>query len=752
VEVEGRPTELTVGQRLRRGPYVYELFSIMIHSGSAIGGHYYAYIKSFADKKWYCFNDQSVSKLNEEDIEGTFGGPDSRSRGYYSSMYASSANAYMLMYRRIDRSKNNDFLPKEDLPLHVLDQIEEDRLLQEEKRRLEEYERSLCKFRLFARHPVSGELMEKKIEVQNQWSLEDTVTEAHKILELQDVVPVSRCRLVRYDEYSECLDQSFDENEGMEETFCMMVGGPRNYYSFELFLEIRAENEVFKQYNRGGLNLKILLVNLETLKVALPVAMRAEQSWTVLQLKEAVSEKFGLLVETMNLAVETYQNEGRHLAIDSHQLKHESLFKKHTIFACSDPEDFRKPFKESEMNKLIDVHVNSILLYVTIPPPPQRPAIATTTAETTEERDEEREGGVVMESSVDKPGEQPTADNEEGPPATSEGVGTGGSEISPPEAPPPTEDTVDMTKERPLQRTIEVRIDRRSTLQDLKDMLVEHVQQPVNNFKIYRLYSNNQEYEMSRLNDHLNTMPRETQLIVRLGRALQAGEVRVRLSLLRMEEAEFCKPLMDSIVTKGMTVGEFKKQLVREAYKQGIEYPLQIDRLRLRKKTWRTASTIYLDDQVFERDIHVFANFEIYVEPLKGLEPMTSPDQMQIYLKRWHPSTYTVDPPHEIILDQNSPAHLRMRISEASGIPQEHVMFGKAHNSFPGEVSVLDLDDDLEWNPKVSSISSMPLSIYDDGAVLYYKDGREKLMDLTAEKKNEILKNERLAASFLLLL
>ena len=43
-----------------------------------------------------------------------------------------------------------------------------------------------------------------------------------------------------------------------------------------------------------------------------------------------------------------------------------------------------------------------------------------------------------------------------------------------------------------------------------------------------------------------------------------------------------------------------------------------LHRLRLRKKTWRTASTIYLDDQVFERDIHVFANFEIYVEPLKG--------------------------------------------------------------------------------------------------------------------------------------
>lgn len=30
----------------------YELFSIMIHSGSATGGHYYAYIKSFENNQW----------------------------------------------------------------------------------------------------------------------------------------------------------------------------------------------------------------------------------------------------------------------------------------------------------------------------------------------------------------------------------------------------------------------------------------------------------------------------------------------------------------------------------------------------------------------------------------------------------------------------------------------------------------------------------------------------------------------------
>lgn len=43
------------------GPYMYELYAIMIHSGSASGGHYYAYIKDFKTDQWLCFNDQSVS-------------------------------------------------------------------------------------------------------------------------------------------------------------------------------------------------------------------------------------------------------------------------------------------------------------------------------------------------------------------------------------------------------------------------------------------------------------------------------------------------------------------------------------------------------------------------------------------------------------------------------------------------------------------------------------------------------------------
>ncbi|KAL6068358.1 hypothetical protein STEG23_020188, partial [Scotinomys teguina] len=47
---------------LEKNSLMYELFSVMVHSGSAAGGHYYACIKSFSDEQWYSFNDQHVSR------------------------------------------------------------------------------------------------------------------------------------------------------------------------------------------------------------------------------------------------------------------------------------------------------------------------------------------------------------------------------------------------------------------------------------------------------------------------------------------------------------------------------------------------------------------------------------------------------------------------------------------------------------------------------------------------------------------
>ena len=65
--------------------------------------------------------------------------------------------------------------------------------------------------------------------------------------------------------------------------------------------------------------------------------------------------------------------------------------------------------------------------------------------------------------------------------------------------------------------------------------------------------------------------------------------------------------------------------------------------------------------------------------------------------------------------------HIVLQLSELSGVPVERVEFAKAYGSFPCEMSVLDIESDLEWNPSLTTISSMPLSIYDDGSILYLK-------------------------------
>ena len=96
--------------------------------------------------------------------------------------------------------------------------------------------------------------------------------------------------------------------------------------------------------------------------------------------------------------------------------------------------------------------------------------------------------------------------------------------------------------------------------------------------QVYRIYSNNQEYEMFRVQDTLQPVPNETKMVVRLGRALKPGEFRVKLSLLEINEPEFFKPRLDSIVAKGMTVRPFKEQVVEEAYEQGVDVQLNADR------------------------------------------------------------------------------------------------------------------------------------------------------------------------------
>ena len=73
-------------------------------------------------------------------------------------------------------------------------------------------------------------------------------------------------------------------------TFGHHVGGAREKYNFELFMEICGEGEEFYPYNEGGLNLNVIIIDLPQATVREPVRMRGEQTWTVQYLKTEIAK------------------------------------------------------------------------------------------------------------------------------------------------------------------------------------------------------------------------------------------------------------------------------------------------------------------------------------------------------------------------------------------------------------------------------------------------------------------------------
>ncbi|XP_019863833.1 PREDICTED: ubiquitin carboxyl-terminal hydrolase 47-like, partial [Amphimedon queenslandica] len=122
---------------------------------------------------------------------------------------------------------------------------------------------------------------------------------------------------------------------------------------------------------------------------------------------------------------------------------------------------------------------------------------------------------------------------------------------------------------------------------------------------------NNKEYEMAGLHETLMDIRSGSKLIVRLGRAIRKGEYRIKLYLLQVNNTDFCKDMMDSIVAKYTPVREFKKQILEEAKVRRIDCDLELDKMRLRDKRGVNPGRIYLDHQVID------TKETYYVEPLK---------------------------------------------------------------------------------------------------------------------------------------
>ncbi|XP_062869247.1 ubiquitin carboxyl-terminal hydrolase 47 isoform X2 [Trichomycterus rosablanca] len=831
----------------------YELFSVMVHSGSAAGGHYYACIKSFSDGQWYSFNDQHVSKITQDDIRKTYGGS-SGSRGYYSSAFASSTNAYMLIYRLKDHSRNAKYLDVEDFPEHIKCVVQRERESEEQEKRQREIERNTCKIKLFCMHPVKMMMMENKLEVHKDKTLREATEIAYKLMDLECVVPLDCCRLVKYDEFHEYLERSYEGEEDVP--MGLLLGGVKSSYMFDLLLETRRPDQVFQPYKPGEVMVKVHVVNLKSETIAAPVSVRAYLNQTITEFKQLIAQATVLSAETMRVVLERCYNDLRLLYVPNKTLKAEGFFRSNKVFVeSSDSPDHQVTFTDSLLWKLLDRHGNTIRLFVSLPEESLGHRTSYPKASNdSEDSFEGAKGGnqcveAILEESTEKlknislqqqqkqqqkqtqtssisesqkssdhsdfehldfpqPENQLASEERSDSDANNDrSTSSVDSDIlssshssdtlcNADSAPLPLANGLDshsITSSRrskahegkketwdtaeedsgtdseydengkskaqtqylyfkaetysqedasgDAQKCLLVHVDKRITLAAFKQNLEPFVGVPSTQFKVFRVYANNQEFESVRLNETLSSFSDDNKITIRLGRALKKGEYRVKVYQLLVNDPEPCKFLLDTVFAKGMTVRQSKEELLPQLRDQCKLEP-SIDRIRLRKKTWKNPGTVFLDYHVYEEDINISSNWEVFLEILEEPEQMKSMSQLAVLTRRWCPTQMKLEPFREVVLESSTVDELKEKLAEISGIPLENLEFAKGRGTFPCDISVLEIHQDLDWNPKVSTLNVWPLYICDDGAVVFYRDSTEEPKELSEEERNELMKKE----------
>lgn len=836
---------------IEKGPYVYELFSIMVHSGSANGGHYYAYVKSFTENQWFCFNDAQVSRVSYEEIRKTYGGGPSRS-GYYISAYSSSTNAYMLMYRKVDKESNAEPMSPEEFPEHLKALLKSMQEAEERERQQKELERSMVKIKLFCLIPGRHTMQEMRLKVHKDSSLAEATQTAHQIMGLEGVVPLERCRLVMYDDCSESLECSLEDQE--DQTIGEILGGVKSTYHCDLLLEIRGPHETFQPYKKGGTTVKVHVVVLESQEIARPVVVRGLKSQTVAEFKAQVAQQLALPSAEMRMVHQRFHTDLTLLSCPTRLLKHEDFGKSNTVYIeFLDREDAKKPFKESLFFEILDRHVNTIIIYVHLPPIDKVLMEKQCMPANGEQRvcNIEDEGGTSALSSAGgtSKGHVPGTSHEAAGSdydsdlcdSSSSGChGTGGDQsedssltdsertlvgddLSPrnnspdlaeadgaeaslgptsefvpsvelaqkmgenfrncfglqhedsavsPEEGPRSEDaavlasgdaastaaTSGVPKEEPKRyfrawpfkdtdnsRGLRVYVDKRITFGALKKELEVYVGIDCAYFKVFRAYSNGQEFECTKLMDNLTSYAEDTKLLIKLGRALQSGEYRMKVFLLTPNAQETSKFLLDWIFTKGVSVLKVKEDLLPEIRERcGLDIPL--NRCRLRKKTSGNPGPVYLDSAKFDDEVPTFLSYEVFLEVLPGPERVVSSSSLVVFVRRWRPSSFTFDPLDEVVLEERTVDALKDALSSLSGLPPDNIEVAKCPGPFPCVVSSLTVHAEMEWHSSASSLSSWPLYISEDGLVVLYRDKTEPLKELTEEEKREISNRENVRA------
>lgn len=154
--------EINLGAYVKTpGKWKYSLFSILVHKGNAVTGHYFSYISPKLNGEWYIFNDDSVDRVlfsfaKMSSLGGDLIEYEVRESGFVEEVQTKNETcAYMLVYIKTDmKSMILEDLAGEDIPEHVKEIFDS-----ENKRRKEELKQKALKDSLLTVYVLSSEIL-----------------------------------------------------------------------------------------------------------------------------------------------------------------------------------------------------------------------------------------------------------------------------------------------------------------------------------------------------------------------------------------------------------------------------------------------------------------------------------------------------------------------------------------------------------------------------------------------------------------
>ena len=265
------------------------------------------------------------------------------------------------MYRQVDKNRNCFAMTVEEFPDHIQRLLKQIREKEERDRLAREKENNTFKLKIYCCHPLTNQLIDTKIFVFRDTTLAEAASDAYDAFKLTSMASLEDCRLVMYNKIQDCIDYSFDKDDYKFSDIQFRTNN-------DWFLEIRQPGVPFEVYKSGGVRMKVYLVNLDMEEVKGPTNIRINAGETVHEVKIRLGNLFNMDPDFMQLAIEAYSNEPRHLDEETDPIKFDPSCNGYKLYVSKTlDEDPSKVFAISKMHKIIDRFVHVITIDIVLP-------------------------------------------------------------------------------------------------------------------------------------------------------------------------------------------------------------------------------------------------------------------------------------------------------------------------------------------------------------------------------------------------